>query len=158
PGVLKRRSPDFVKPPLSDGLLVLDKPGGLTSRSAVDRAQQWFPPDTRIGHTGTLDPLATGVLVLCIGVATRLAAYVQRMEKTYRASLRLGARSDTDDIDGSVEAVSVAQPPERERLAACLQGFLGETEQVPPGHSAARVCGRRAYDLARRGHKVSLQP
>jgi tRNA pseudouridine55 synthase len=143
---------------LSHGLLVLDKPGGVTSRSAVDRAQQWFPPGTRIGHTGTLDPLATGVLVLCIGAATRLTEYVQRMEKTYHAGLLLGARSDTDDIDGRVEAVTVAQPPVRECLAACLQGFLGAIEQVPPGHSAARVRGRRAYDLARRGQEVSLRP
>jgi tRNA pseudouridine55 synthase len=143
---------------LPHGLLVLDKPAGLTSRAAVDRAEQWFPADTRIGHTGTLDPLATGVLVLCIGVATRLAEYVQRMEKTYRAGLLLGARSDTDDIDGTVEALPTGQPPQRERLVACLQGFLGEIEQVPPGHSAARVRGRRAYDLARRGHPVSLEP
>src|SRR5437016_1840753 len=76
------------------GLLVLDKPGGITSRDAVDRALRWFPHGTRIGHTGTLDPLATGVLVLCLGVATRLGEYVQEMHKTYRAGLRLGARSD----------------------------------------------------------------
>src|SRR5882724_9448389 len=84
------------------GLLVLDKPGGITSRDAVDRAQRWFPRGTRIGHTGTLDPLATGVLVLCVGVATRLGEYVRRMEKVYRAGIRLGARSDTDDTDGVV--------------------------------------------------------
>ena len=78
-----------------DGLLVLDKPGGLTSRAALDRALRWFPRGTRMGHTGTLDPLATGVLVLCLGAATRLAEYVQRMGKTYRTGLLLGARSDT---------------------------------------------------------------
>src|SRR5438067_9262659 len=101
------------------GLLVLDKPGGLTSRDAVDRAQRWFPPGTRVGHTGTLDPLATGVLVLCVGVATRLVEYVQRMEKTYHAGLLLGARSTTDDADGKVEAAAVGQPPERAQVAAC---------------------------------------
>src|SRR5581483_5046543 len=94
-----------------DGLLVIDKPGGLTSRDAVDRALAWFPRGTRVGHTGTLDPLATGVLVLCVGVATRLTEYVQQMDKTYRAGLRLGARSDTDDADGSVELVPGAQVP-----------------------------------------------
>src|SRR5437667_521163 len=106
------------------GLLVLDKPGGLTSRDVVDRAQRWFPPGTRVGHTGTLDPLATGVLVLCVGVATRLVEYVQRMEKTYRAGLLLGARSATDDADGKVEAAAVGQPPERAQVAACLQEFV----------------------------------
>src|SRR5262245_52739972 len=89
------------------GLLVIDKPGGMTSRDVVNRAQGWFPPGSRIGHTGTLDPLATGVLVLCVGAATRLSHYVQQMEKTYRAMFMLGARSDTDDADGSIETVAV---------------------------------------------------
>jgi tRNA pseudouridine55 synthase len=142
----------------SHGLLVVDKPGGLTSRDVVDRALQWFPPGTRIGHTGTLDPLATGVLVLCVGVATRLTEYVQRMQKTYRAGLLLGARSTTDDADGRVEATVVGQPPERARVAACLREFVGEIDQVPPAHSAAKVSGRRAYDLARQGKTVSLEP
>ena len=79
------------------GLLVIDKPHRMTSRAVVDVVQRWFPRGTRIGHTGTLDPLATGVLVLCLGAATRLAEYVQAMAKTYRAGLLLGARSDTDD-------------------------------------------------------------
>src|SRR3954462_9726738 len=94
-----------------DGLLVVDKPRGITSRDAVDRAQRWFPRGTRIGHTGTLDPLATGVLVLCLGAATRLTEYVQRMAKTYRAEILLGARSDTDDADGNVTQVPVPRPP-----------------------------------------------
>src|SRR5262249_18666004 len=140
------------------GLLVLDKPGGMTSRDVVNRAQRWFPRGTRVGHAGTLDPLATGVLVLCVGIATRLAEYVQRMEETYRAGLRLGARSDTDDADGSVESVSVEHPPDEPTLVDCLQRFVGATFQVPPQFSAAKVTGRRAYDLARKGHEVSLQP
>src|SRR5436309_15417286 len=85
-----------------NGLLVLDKPAGMTSRDAVDRAQRWLPRGTRIGHTGTLDPLATGVLVLCVGAATRLTEYVQDMRKTYRAGVLLGARSDTDAAEGEV--------------------------------------------------------
>src|SRR5580700_9597489 len=88
-----------------NGLLVLDKPSGITSRDAVNRAMQWFPPRTKIGHTGTLDPLATGVLVLCLGRATRLAEFVQEMDKTYRATFVLGARSDTDDADGTIVQV-----------------------------------------------------
>jgi tRNA pseudouridine55 synthase len=140
------------------GLLVLDKPGGITSRDAVDRAQRWFPHGTRIGHTGTLDPLATGVLVLCVGVATRLTEYVQRMTKTYRTRVRLGARSDTDDADGTVTPLPVERPPDREAVERVLAPFVGELEQVPPAFSAAKVTGRRAYDLARRGHEVALEP
>lgn len=139
-----------------DGLLVLDKPGGVTSRDAVNRALRWFPRRTRMGHTGTLDPLATGVLVLCFGAATRLAEYVQRMSKTYVTELRLGARSDTDDADGAITTVTTP-PPEAEAIAACLSHFVGAIEQKPPAYSAAKVAGRRAYDLARQGQEVSLR-
>lgn len=142
--------------PTFDGLLVVDKPGGLTSRDAVDRAQRWFPRGTRLGHTGTLDPLATGVLVLCAGSATRLTEYVQHMAKTYRTTVRLGGRSDTDDADGTVTPVEGVKPPSAEELAACLRDFLGEIEQVPPAYSAAKLTGQRAYDLARRGEEVTL--
>jgi tRNA pseudouridine55 synthase len=123
----------------------------------VDRALRWFPRGTRVGHTGTLDPLATGVLVLCVGAATRLTEYVQDMAKTYRASVLLGARSDTDDADGQVTPVAVPAPPDTATVRARLDEFLGEIEQIPPAYSAAKVTGRRAYDLARRGHEVSLQ-
>lgn len=140
------------------GLLVLDKPGGLTSRDAVDRALRWFPRGTRLGHTGTLDPLATGVLVLCVGAATRLTEYVQRMAKTYRTRVLLGARSDTDDADGTVTAAAVGRPPGRAEVLVRLAEFVGPLDQVPPAYSAARVSGRRAYDLARRGEEVSLKP
>lgn len=140
------------------GLLVVDKPRGITSRDAVDRAQRWFPRKARLGHTGTLDPLATGVLVLCLGSATRLTEYVQRMLKTYRTTIHLGVTSDTDDAEGTLTPRTVDQPPTREAVEACLHGFLGEIEQVPPAFSAAKVSGERAYDLARSGEAVSLQP
>jgi tRNA pseudouridine55 synthase len=141
-----------------DGLLVIDKPAGLTSRAVVNRVQRWFPRRTALGHTGTLDPLATGVLVVCVGVATRLAEYVQRMDKVYRAGLRLGARSDTDDADGVVTPVSDVPPPDRATVDAALQRFRGTQAQVPPAYSAAKVTGRRAYALARRGQQVDLTP
>src|SRR5438094_7736123 len=105
------------------GLLVLDKPGGMTSRAAVDRAQRWLPRGTRIGHTGTLDPLATGVLVLCVGAATRLTEYVQDMRKTYRAGVLLGARSDTDDAEGEVVRLEIARPPDLGAVRARLEEF-----------------------------------
>jgi tRNA pseudouridine55 synthase len=141
-----------------DGLLVIDKPAGITSRAAVDRALRWFPRRTRMGHTGTLDPLATGVLVLCLGGATRLTEYVQRMGKTYRSTFVLGARSDTDDADGTVTPVAGATPPGGGAVVESLGSFVGTIEQVPPAYSAAKVTGRRAYDLARGGQEVTLQP
>src|SRR3982074_1432407 len=106
--------------PAINGLLVIDKPLRMTSRAALDRAWRWFPRGTRIGHTGTLDPLATGVLVLCVGSATRLAEYGQDMPKTYRAGVLLGARSDTDDAEGTITPVTECHPPE---LAAVEQAL-----------------------------------
>ena len=146
-----------MKPQALDGLLVIDKPGGVTSRDVVNRVQRQLPRGTRIGHTGTLDPLATGVLVLCIGAATRLAEYVQAMPKTYRAGLLLGQRSDTDDADGSVTMVEGAVVPDQATVEAALQAFVGAIDQVPPAFSAAKLGGRRAYDLARRGQTVPLE-
>jgi len=140
------------------GLLVVDKPLGMTSRAAVDALQSVFPSGTRLGHAGTLDPLATGVLVICAGAATRFTEYIQRMEKTYCTRLRLGARSDTDDREGTVVPVSVTQHPRSETVLEALQSFVGEIEQIPPAYSAAKVTGRRAYDLARAGRDFSLRP
>src|SRR3954469_26015329 len=106
-----------------NGLLVLDKPAGITSREAVDRAARWFPRKTRIGHAGTLDPLATGVLVLAVGPATRLIEYVQAMPKAYRTRIRLGATSDTDDADGTVTPSSVATPLDESAVRTALVAF-----------------------------------
>ncbi len=141
-----------------NGLLVIDKPGSMTSRDVVNRALGWFPRGTRVGHAGTLDPLATGVLVLCVGTATRLMEYVQRMAKIYRAGVVLGAASDTDDADGTITPVPDAKAPPRDDVDQALAGFLGTIEQVPPAYSAAKVTGRRAYDLARKGKDVVLTP
>jgi tRNA pseudouridine55 synthase len=141
-----------------NGLVVVDKPGGITSRKVVDLAHRWFGRKTRIGHAGTLDPLATGVLVLCLGQATRLVEYVQRMEKTYRSIFRLGARSDTDDADGTITRTPGAVAPELTAVNDALAGFVGMIEQTPPAYSAAKVTGQRAYDLAREGVEVNLAP
>jgi tRNA pseudouridine55 synthase len=140
------------------GLLVLDKPVGITSRDAVDRAARWFPRKTRLGHTGTLDPLAGGVLVLCVGGATRLTEYVQDMPKTYVADIVLGARSATDDAEGPITPVTYGRTPERRDIDAALERFMGQIEQVPPAYSAAKFGGRRSYDLARRGTSTRLTP
>ena len=134
-----------------NGLLVIDKPGGMTSRDAVNRVQRWFPRKTKIGHTGTLDPLATGVLVVCIGAATRLADYVQAMGKSYSARVRLGATSNSDDADGEVTETPNAPVPTREQIDAALAGFIGNVEQVPPAVSALKIDGVRAHKLERKG-------
>lgn len=141
-----------------NGLLVLDKPGGITSRAAVNAVQRWFPRGTKIGHTGTLDPLATGVLVLCVGAATRLAEFVQAMGKGYVTRIRLGATSTTDDADGDVTVNPSATPPTEEAVRAALSPFVGTVQQLPPAFSALKVDGRRAHELARKGEEVKLDP
>jgi tRNA pseudouridine55 synthase len=138
-----------------DGLIVLDKPSGITSRDAVNQLQRTLPRRTKIGHTGTLDPLATGVLVVCVGVATRLADYIQAQGKTYLAEVSLGFTSDTDDADGTKTLVSDS-PVSLDHVLAVLPKFTGEIQQMPPAYSALKVDGQRAHSLARRGRDVEL--
>lgn len=140
-----------------NGLLVVDKPTHMTSRDAVNRVQGLFPRKTRIGHAGTLDPLATGVLVICIGKATRLIEYVQDMEKEYVTDLVLGAVSDTDDGEGKISIQSNGPIPDQQTVEEVLQKFVGVVEQVPPNYSAAKIGGKRAYHLARKGEAVALE-
>src|SRR3954465_15211656 len=109
-----------------NGLLVLDKPSGITSREAVDRAAKWFPRKTKIGHAGTLDPLATGVLVLAVGHATRLIEFVQAMSKLYRTTITLGATSDMDDADGTLTPYPGAKEVAEPEVRAALAKFTGE--------------------------------
>lgn len=118
---------------------------------------QWFPHRTRLGHCGTLDPLATGVLVVAVGLGTRLTDWVQRMAKVYQAGVRLGARSDTDDAEGTITATGNCPMPARDAIERTLADFVGVFAQVPPAYSAAKIAGRRAYALARRGADVELQ-
>jgi tRNA pseudouridine55 synthase len=141
-----------------DGLIVIDKPAGMTSRDVVNIAQRWFPRGTKLGHTGTLDPLATGVLVLCVGKATKLADRVQASSKSYRTRILLGATSDTDDADGRVVPEVDTRPATIEAIRTALPSFVGSIDQLPPAYSAVKVGGRRAYALARRGKDVPLQP
>jgi tRNA pseudouridine55 synthase len=139
------------------GVLNLNKPAGITSRQAVDRVKKCLR-GTRLGHAGTLDPLATGVLVVCVGAATRLIEYVQQMSKTYRTVVRLGAWSDTLDADGRVTEIPTPRPPDRAEVEAALNGQVGAILQRPPDFSALKVQGERAYDLARKGQTVALAP
>lgn len=139
------------------GFLNLDKPGGITSRDAVNQVQRLVRP-AKVGHAGTLDPLATGVLVVAIGHATRLVEYVHRYRKSYVGRFRLGLSSDTDDIEGTVTSLPNPPCPERTAIAACLPTWLGTVLQRPPAFSAIKVGGRRAYDRARQGEEVALAP
>jgi tRNA pseudouridine55 synthase len=137
------------------GILNVDKPSGLSSRDVVNRVERLMR-DVKCGHAGTLDPLATGVLVICVGQATRLIQYVQRLPKSYRGVFQLGRRSVTDDVEGEVELVSGAPQPTRADVESTLPHFVGEITQRPPAHSAIKVGGQRAYDLARRGLEFEL--
>jgi len=137
------------------GFLNVNKPQGITSREVVDRVQRLVRP-VKVGHAGTLDPLATGVLVVCLGPATRLVPYVQQQAKCYRATFLLGRRSETDDVDGDVIELPGAIRPSHAQLVAALPQFVGDIRQRPPDYAAVKIRGRRAYDLARRGHPVQL--
>jgi tRNA pseudouridine55 synthase len=138
------------------GFLNLRKPAGCTSRDVVNRIQKLVRPE-KVGHAGTLDPLATGVLVVALGNATRLVEYVQQQPKSYRATFLLGRHSDTEDIEGKVVELASPRVPTSTELLAVIPKFLGEIDQVPPAYSALKVSGRRAYALARRGEEVKLE-
>src|SRR4051794_40395552 len=137
------------------GLLNVNKPRGITSRDAVDRVERIVRP-AKAGHAGTLDPLATGVLVICVGQATRLIRFVQRMRKQYRATFLLGHSSETDDIEREVIANPNAIVPTRAMIEDVLPQFIGDIQQRPPTHSAIKIAGRRAYKLARKGAEFEL--
>ena len=139
------------------GLLNVHKPAGITSRDAVNRVQRLVKP-SKVGHAGTLDPLASGVLVLGIGKATRLMKFVQRMPKRYQGTFLLGWESDTEDVLGEMQEVPVEAIPSLADIQAQLPQFIGQIEQRPPAYSAVKVKGQRAYALARKGKEVHLEP
>jgi tRNA pseudouridine55 synthase len=140
---------------LPNGLLNLNKPAGMTSRRVVDIVGRLAKP-AKAGHAGTLDPLATGVLVVCVGAATRFIEYVQRMPKSYHATFLLGRRSATDDLEGEVVELPDAPVPTVEEISAAVGRFVGRIEQRPPAFSAVKLQGRPAYKLARKGQHVEL--
>ncbi|MEK6611692.1 MAG: tRNA pseudouridine(55) synthase TruB [Gemmatimonadota bacterium] len=142
-------------PQAPDGLLLVDKPAGVTSHDVVNAARRALG-EKRIGHGGTLDPFATGLLVLLVGRATRLLQWVHDEPKEYDATVRFGAETDTEDLAGQV--VREAPLPSREILDAVVPALLGDIDQVPPSYSAKRVDGQRAYELARAGREVTLAP
>lgn len=139
------------------GVLVLDKPIGLTSHDVVQIIRRGTGI-RRAGHTGTLDPRASGVLVVLIGPAVRLSEYVSASDKRYQATVRLGSTTDTFDAEGRVTSSMPIDDIQEEYFNEILQQFVGEMEQVPPPYSAVKVKGRKAYEMAREGEEVDLQP
>jgi tRNA pseudouridine55 synthase len=139
-----------------DGWLALDKPAGMTSARAVARVLR-LTDARKSGHGGTLDPLATGILPIALGEATKTAGYLMACDKRYEFEVRWGEERDTDDIEGEVVATSTERPDDDAILAA-LPDFCGWISQVPPTYSAIKVKGRRAYDLARQGQPAALEP
>lgn len=139
------------------GVLCLNKPPGITSRDAVNMVQRLARP-LKVGHAGTLDPAAQGVLVVCVGQATRLVGLIQELPKSYRATFLLGRSSPTDDLDSEVTAFAGGCVPDPEAVSAALPRFVGRIWQRPPDYSAVKIGGRRAYDLARRGQSPQPSP
>jgi tRNA pseudouridine55 synthase len=139
-----------------DGVLVIDKPEGITSHDVVSAARRILG-EKRIGHTGTLDPLATGVLPLACGRATRLVRFLTASDKDYEATIVFGVTTDTLDVMGEETSRSGAAPS-RDVLIRALETFRGESMQVPPAYSAKKIAGRRAYEMARRNEPVELEP
>ena len=147
-----------------DGVLIIDKPAGLTSHDVVARVRR-IVSERRVGHTGTLDPFATGVLVALVGRATRLAQFLSGAEKEYEAVIRLGFATDTGDGTGrrletksfTAETQST-QRLRREDIESALASLRGEIEQTPPMYSAKKIAGKKLYELARRGEEIERQP
>jgi tRNA pseudouridine55 synthase len=139
-----------------NGWLILDKPEGLTSTKAVSRVR-WLYDAAKAGHAGTLDPLATGVLPIALGEATKTVPFAVEGTKAYRFTVRFGAETDTDDSEGKVTE-TCDRRPSREEIEAALTQFTGEISQVPPRYSALKVEGARAYDLARDEEEFELAP
>jgi tRNA pseudouridine55 synthase len=139
-----------------DGVLLLDKPIGLTSNDALQKARRLFSA-AKGGHTGTLDPLATGLLPLCFGEATKFSADLLDADKTYEAVLKLGVTTDSGDVDGKIIATAPVVVSESD-VARVLPQFTGDLQQIPPMHSALKRDGRPLYELARQGIEVERAP
>jgi len=141
-----------------DGILIVDKPEGLTSHDVVARLRRILNTK-RIGHTGTLDPFATGVLVMLVGKATRLAQFLDKDKKEYQATIRFGFETDTGDVSGSPKRIQNSKfKIQNEEIEEALKDFRGEIEQTPPMYSAKKVAGKKLYELARKGIEIERKP
>ena len=142
---------------MKNGILILDKPSGVTSHDVVSFIRKKFDMQ-RVGHAGTLDPLATGILIVLLGPATKLFDKFSSFDKAYEATVKLGMVTDTADIQGNVLKTFSCEQISRESIEDALQKFRGEIEQKPPMFSAVRFEGKRLYEIARRGITVEVKP
>lgn len=144
---------------MTDGILLIDKPAGMTSFGVVARVRRVLSErngkKTKVGHCGTLDPFATGLLILCVGKECRNAGEYMKHDKVYEATVRLGQTSSTGDPEGEITEVSDTQPSSEE-IEKVFEKFRGEIKQTPPAHSAIKIDGQRAYHLARQGKEVKI--
>lgn len=144
-----------------DGFLLVDKPSGWTSFDVVAKIRNTLKRETgkkvKVGHTGTLDPLATGLMIIVVGSYCKRAAEFSKLNKTYEVTMKLGKTSSTGDEEGEKQSVSATEPS-LEAVQAALKQFTGEIQQVPPAFSAIKINGKRAYKLAREGKEVVIEP
>jgi tRNA pseudouridine55 synthase len=156
--IVRLDAPTLVGAFVLDGVINLDKPAGLSSARVVDRVKRLLPRGTKIGHAGTLDPFATGVLLLLVGKATKSCERLMGERKGYDATIKLGARTATDDPESPEDPVAVEAPPGEEEFRRAVEKFVGAIEQRPPAYSAMKIGGQRAYKLARGGEAVEIAP
>lgn len=144
---------------MTDGILLIDKPTDMTSFGVVARVRRVLSDQNgkkvKVGHCGTLDPFATGLLILCIGKECKNAGSYTKLDKVYEATVRLGQTSNTGDPEGEISDVS-NQQPSRDEVTSVLKNFVGDIKQTPPAHSAIKINGQRAYHLARQGKEVEM--
>lgn len=144
---------------MTDGILLIDKPTDMTSFGVVARVRRVLSDQKgkkmKVGHCGTLDPFATGLLILCVGKECKNAGSYTKLDKVYEATVRLGQTSNTGDPEGEISDVS-NQQPSRDEVTNVLKNFVGDIKQTPPAHSAIKINGQRAYNLARQGKEVEM--
>jgi len=140
---------------MNSGIIIINKPVGITSHDVVDRLRK-ITGIRKIGHTGTLDPLATGVLILLIGPATKLSQKFIGLDKTYQAKIKLGYTSNTDDREGEIKEVNLKIRPSLPEVKLALKKFIGEISQIPPMFSAKKIKGKKLYQLARQGKAIEV--
>lgn len=140
------------------GFLTVNKPPGISSYDVIRLIKRRIGKTHKIGHAGTLDPFAEGVLVVCLGQATRLVRFLAERPKQYRAQITLGATSTTDDPEGEISVSGGVAAPSEEAVRQVMGRFVGTIQQTPPAHSAVRIAGRRAYKLARAGQEFEITP
>ena len=140
-----------------EGILLIDKPTGMTSHDVVDQVRRKLRMK-RIGHAGTLDPMATGLLIILVGKATKLSQYLMSLDKMYSGTIKLGESTNTQDADGEITTTKPVPELSREQVQETLESFVGDQYQTPPMFSAVKINGQRLYKLARKGQEVEREP